>query len=174
MRTVRYSVAASLDGFIAGPDGEYDWIPEDSSIDFGALYGDVDCLLMGRKTWEVVLAQGDTNPLAKMKTVLFSATAPDPGLPHVIVVRTDAADAVRALKATEGGTLWLYGGGALFASLLDAGVVDEVEVGLCPNLLGSGIPLSPKTERKHKLKLLSEKRHDSGILMLRYAVDGRQ
>ncbi len=174
MRTVRYSVAASLDGFIAGPDGEYDWIPEDTSIDFGALYGDVDTLLMGRKTWELVLSQGDSNPLAKMQTVLFSTTTPDPQLPHVTVVRANAADAVRALKAQPGGTLWLYGGGALFASLLDAGVVDEVEVGLCPNLLGSGIPLVPKTERKHQLKLLDEKRHDSGILMLRYAVDSRQ
>jgi dihydrofolate reductase len=174
MRTVRYSVAASLDGFIAGPGGEYDWIPEDTSIDFGALYGDVDTLLMGRKTWEVVLAQGDTNPLAKMTTVLFSATAPDPQLPHVTVVRAHAAEAVRALKAQPGGTLWLYGGGALFASLLDAGVVDEVEVGLCPNLLGSGIPLLPATQRKHRLRLLTEKRHESGIMMLRYAVDSRQ
>ena len=52
MRQLRYSVASSIDGFIAGPNGEFDWIPMDPDIDFGAMFGRYDTLLLGRKTFE--------------------------------------------------------------------------------------------------------------------------
>ena len=57
-RRLRYQVAVSLDGFIAGPNGEYDWIVMDPSIDFGALFKQFDTLVMGRKTYEPLVAQG--------------------------------------------------------------------------------------------------------------------
>ncbi|KLU88885.1 hypothetical protein MAPG_07866 [Magnaporthiopsis poae ATCC 64411] len=63
MGKLRYNVAASLDGFIARPDGSYDWIPADDSINFDALYAEFDAFIMGRKTYETMLAQGDQNPL---------------------------------------------------------------------------------------------------------------
>ncbi|MFQ5528803.1 MAG: dihydrofolate reductase family protein [Gemmatimonadota bacterium] len=59
MRRVRYSVAASLDGFIAGPDGEFDWILMDPDIDFEALYGQFDTLLVGRRTFEGMIEGGE-------------------------------------------------------------------------------------------------------------------
>jgi len=55
MRRVRYGVAASLDGYIAGPKGEYDWIPMDPDVDFGALMARFDTFLVGRRTYEVML-----------------------------------------------------------------------------------------------------------------------
>jgi|GEM_PF-6212510 dihydrofolate reductase len=63
MRRLRYNVACSLDGFIADPDGGYDWIVDDKGIDVDALYAQFDTFVMGRRTWEVMQAQGDANPL---------------------------------------------------------------------------------------------------------------
>lgn len=170
MRTVRYSVAASLDGFIAGPNGEYDWIPPDDSIDFGELYGGVDTLLMGRKTYEAAQTQEGGGPFADMNTVLFSSTVTAPTKKNVTLVRRDAGAAVQELKRAKGGDIWLFGGGALFASLMAEGVVDEVEVAVCPVLLGVGIPLTPALKGIAQLKLIKERRHQSGIMMLRYAL----
>jgi dihydrofolate reductase len=172
MRTVRYSVAASLDGYIAGPGGEYDWIPNDPTIDFAAMFRRVDTLLVGRVTWEASQSQGWGDMIASMRTIVFSRTLDPAAHPGTTIVRDDAAGAVRALKREEGKDIWLFGGGGLFASLLAEGLVDEVEVGLCPILLGGGIPLLPANGTRARLVLTDEQRHPSGILMLRYAVQG--
>ncbi len=70
-RRVRYQVAVSLDGFIAGPNGEYDWIVMDPSIDFAALYKEFDTVVMGRKTYEVALAQARP---ARCRALMFSSS----------------------------------------------------------------------------------------------------
>ena len=65
-RLLRYQVAMSLDGFIAGPNGEYDWIASDKSFDWAAFLSQFDTLLMGRKTYELALSQGPcSSPWAK-------------------------------------------------------------------------------------------------------------
>src|SRR6266404_1734087 len=73
MRKLRYSVAMSLDGFIAGPNGEYDWIAVDPSKDFATFFKQFDTLLMGRRTFEVA-RQGPGATLPGMKTVVCSRT----------------------------------------------------------------------------------------------------
>jgi dihydrofolate reductase len=73
-RRLRYQVAASLDGFIAGPDGDYDWIVMDPAIDFGALYAEFDTAVMGRKTYEVQTAQGGHGAMPGMEVIVFSRT----------------------------------------------------------------------------------------------------
>ena len=126
MRRLRYSVAASLDGFIADPGGGYDWIVEDPSIDFAALFAGFDTALMGRHTFETMRAQGTGGVLPGLRTVVFSRTLRADDAPGVTVVNADAAGAVAALKTEAGRDLWLFGGGALFRTLLDAGLVDAV------------------------------------------------
>jgi len=71
-RRLRYQVAASLDGFIAGPNGEYDWIVMDPAIDFKALYNEFDTALMGRKTYEMMTAQGGTGAMPGLDVIVFS------------------------------------------------------------------------------------------------------
>jgi len=140
MRPVRYNVAASLDGFIADASGKYDWIPPEPAIDFGALFRDVDTVLLGRHSFELVLRDpaAATWPSAA-RVVVFSRTLRQSDHPGVTVTADPPADVVAALRAeATGGDIWLYGGAALFGSLLAAGQVDRVEVTVIPILLGGG------------------------------------
>ena len=173
MRQLRYQVAASLDGFIAGPKGDYDWIVSDPSIDFGALFKEFDTAVMGRKTYEVMTAQGGTGAMKGLDVVVFSRSLSPKTMKGVRITKDDAADAVKALKKQPGGDIWLFGGGALFRSLLDARLVDTVEVALIPVLLGDGIPLLP-AGASTRLELVDQiTLPTSGIVMLSYRVPGR-
>ena len=169
MRRVVYSVAMSLDGFIAGPNGEYDWIPMDPSIDWNAHMGRFDTVLMGRKTYEV--AGGAGPGTGKTRAVVFSTTITAPNSTKVTLVRQDAGGFVNKLRQEPGKDIWLMGGGVLFRSLLEAGQVNVVEVGLIPILLGKGIPFLPPDDSRHNLKLTKvEKLDATGTVMLSYDV----
>src|SRR5262245_33905605 len=122
----------SLDGFIAGPKGEADWIIVDADIDFASFYKDFDTLLMGRRTFEVAGQGGGTMP--GMQTIVCSKTL-RAGDRKGVTITANAAETVSALKAEPGKDIWLFGGGELFRSLLDAKLVDTIEVGVIPILL---------------------------------------
>lgn len=173
MRPVRYNVAASLDGYIAGPHGEYDWIPDDPTVDFAAIFARVDTVLLGRASYELVLREpaGSTWP-AGARVYVFSRTLRQPDHPAVTVVAEDAAGAVAALRAEpDGGDIWLYGGGVLFGSLLAAGQVDQVEVTVVPVLLGGGVPLLPLgAATRAALSLRHTHTYPSGMVTLAYDV----
>ena len=171
-RRLRYGVAVSLDGFIAGPNGEYRLDVMDPSIDFAAMYKEFGTAVMGRKTYEVVIAQGGHGEMPGLDVVVFSRTLPPATHPGVRIVNDDPSEAVAALKTKPGRDIWLFGGGALFRSLLDAGLVDTVEVAVMPVLLGSGIPLLPPGTTT-KLVLADHKMlPTSGIVVLSYSVPG--
>ena len=167
MKRLRYSVAASLDGFIAGPKGEYDWIVMDPDYDWGAHYGQFDTLLMGRGTYNTMRERGMSPKSMGMEGFVVSRTLRPEENPGVTVIREDVPVAVRELKAGPGKDIWLSGGGILFRSLLDAGLVDSIDLAVVPVLLGSGIPLVPEGQRA-KLKLTECKARASGIVTLKY------
>ena len=171
-RRLRYQVAVSLDGFIAGPNGEYDWIVMDPAIDFAALYKEFDTAVMGRKTYQMMTAQGGNGAMPGLEVVVFSRTLPAATHRGVRIYNDDPRDVVAALKAKPGRDIWLFGGGSLFRSLLDAGLVDTVEVAVMPVLLGAGIPLLPPGAST--TLVLADKRilPKSGIAMLAYSVPG--
>jgi dihydrofolate reductase len=169
MRRVRYQVATSLDGYIAGPKGEADWIIMDPDIDFGALFEQFDTFLLGRRTFEAMGGAGQGGSPG-VKTFVFSRTLRQEDYPRVTIVAEGAEETVAALRAEPGKDIWLFGGGALFRSLLDAGLVDTVEVAIIPVLLGGGIPLLPPPARQTKLKLTGHKVYKTGIVSLEYSV----
>jgi dihydrofolate reductase len=174
MRKVRYNVAASLDGFIADPDGGYDWIPNDPTVDFAALFANVDAVLLGRRSYELVTGTPDVGAPwpAGSSVYVFSSTLDAADHPGVTVINRDAGRAVASLRAAEGGDIWLFGGGVLFASLMAEHQVDRVEVTVVPVLLGGGVPLYPGKGAQMPLRLEETKQYPSGMFTLTYGVPG--
>jgi dihydrofolate reductase len=170
MRRIRYAVAMSLDGYIAGPKGEADWIIMDPEIDFGALFNEFDTILLGRRTFEAMAHAGTSPGMPGMKTLVFSRTLRQSDHPGVTIVAEKSEETLVALRAEPGRDIWLFGGGLLFRSLLDAGLVDSVEVAVIPVLLGEGIPLLPPPARQAKLELTGHKVYPTGIVSLEYAL----
>ena len=169
MRRVRYQVATSLDGYIAGPKGEADWIVMDPEIDFAGLFEQFDTFLLGRRTFEAMGRAGQGGSPGT-KTFVFSRTLRQQDYPKVEIVAEGVEETVAALRAESGKDIWLFGGGSLFRSLLDAGLVDTVEVAIMPVLLGGGIPLLLPPAKQTKLKLTGHKVYKTGIVSLEYAV----
>lgn len=170
MRKIRYLVAISLDGFIAGPDGQADWIGIDPEVDFKAIWSQFDTLLMGRLTYAAAKKRLGEKAFAGVRNIVFSRTLKQSDHLGVTVFSDPDADWVRALKAQSGKDIWLMGGGELFRSFLDSGYVDSVEVSVIPVLLGSGIPLLPRAYDPAKLTLLTHKVYRSGRVSLAYRV----
>jgi dihydrofolate reductase len=170
MRRVLYRVAASLDGFIAGPRGEVDWIVYDPAVDFTKVYEQVDTVLLGRRTYELTCQPGAPPWPQGWQILVFSRTLAPEEHPGVTVVRAEAGRRVAALRTAPGRDIWLFGGGSLFRSLLGAKQVDLVEVLVVPVLLGGGIPLLKTGAPLTRLALEQVERYPSGLLSLRYRV----
>lgn len=171
MRRVRYSVAATLDGFIADPEGGYDWIVMDEAIDFAAIFAQFDTLVMGRKTWDVSAPTEFASMFGGKEVIVFSRTLQMPPRPGVTIVNTSPVETVRALKEKPGRDIWLFGGGSMFRTLVDADLVDTVEVAVMPVLLSQGVPLIAPGARITGMKLdRCETLPKSGIVMLSYTI----
>jgi dihydrofolate reductase len=170
MRRLCYNVAMSLDGYIARPDGSFDWITEDNTIDFAALFGRFDTLLMGKKTFDILASQPSGGPFDSMSKIVVTHDSPNQATPGTQFVHKDLAAYVSRLKAEPGQDIWLFGGGVLFRQLLDAKLVDTVEVAIMPILLGEGIPMIALGAQAHHLQLVECERLASGICMLKYKI----
>jgi dihydrofolate reductase len=169
MRRVVYEVATSLDGFIAGPGGEFDWIPMDPDIDFAAMAARFDTVVMGRRSYEVARSV-EGGPIPGKPTYVYSRTLPEGDLEGVTVVR-DALAHLRELRQQQGGDIWLWGGGELFRACAEARLVDAVELGVIPILLGGGIPLFPPPGPRVPLSLRGHRVYPkTGTLLLEYDV----
>jgi len=160
-----------VDGYIAGPDGEFDWIVMDPDIDFGALSAQFDTVVMGRKTFEASLQQGGDGSMPGQQVIVFSRSLRPADHPAVAVVDADPVEMVGSLKSAPGKDIWLFGGGELFRTLLEAGLVDTVEPAVVPILLGGGVPMLPSTSRRVTLSYRGQQLYPkSGIVVLEYDV----
>ena len=170
MRQVRYAVAMSLDGYIAGPNGEADWIEMDPTVDvaafFKTFYAQFDTAIMGRLAYEVF-----GGAVEGMDTYVFSRTLPPGPRNGVTVLGGDGIARLRRLRRQEGKDIWLFGGGSLFGSLAGAGLVDTAELSVMPVMLGGGLPVISGIKKRVKLRLLSNEQ-SAGALTLKYAVQG--
>jgi dihydrofolate reductase len=188
MRKLIYYVACTVDRFIAREDGSYDFFLTEGQhfVDLIAAFPETfpahgweplgipagtenqcfDTVLMGRRTYEVGIPFGITNPYPHMKQYLFSRTLGRSPDEHVELVSGDAVSAVQRLKSEAGKDIWLCGGGDLATQLFAE--IDEMILKVNPVLLGSGIPLFSGRVRETKVDLVSSKIYDNGFTLLRY------
>jgi dihydrofolate reductase len=158
----------SLDGYIAGPNGEYDWIVMDPEIDFAGIMSQFDTFLIGRKTFDVMNRSAGKSSKG-ITNIVFSRTLKPSDFPKVRI-ESDAVRVVKELKTQPGKDIAIFGGGELFRSLLVAGLVDRIEMSVIPVLLGTGIPVFPPPGRV-TLKLRSQRLYTkTGTLGVEYDI----
>ena len=177
MRKVTFSVANSLDNFIARSDHSYDWIlhGKEAAAYLSEFWKTIDSILWGRKTYEVVTKNGTTSLSGSggVKNYVFSRTLKGKSDESVEFVSEDAAAFVRKLKRKRGKDIFVMGGGELANSLLETDVIDEIGLNIHPVLLGSGIPLFLPMERQVNLELRECKPFSNGCVLVLYDVKHR-
>lgn len=183
MRHISYAMLVSLDGFITDPQGQIDWILMDEELHrfFNQRERGVDTCLYGRRMYEAMhpyWSTADKNPSATdvevefariwqpIPKVVFSST-----LDHVEgnarLVKSDAVQEVARLKQLAGGEMEV-GGATLAASLMQAGLIDEIELYLQPFVLGGGTPMFGPLAEKLDLKLVETHTFTCGVVLARY------
>jgi dihydrofolate reductase len=178
MRKVIFGGANSLDNFFAGRDGGMDWLvwSDDVSKIMAEFWPRVDCVVMGRKTYETAMtndaAGADGGDLYKgLRSYVFSRTWPaGAGKGGVEIVSEDAGIFVRKLKEQDGKDICVMGGGDLARSLFEQGVVDEIGLNIHPVLLGSGVPLFHNMSRHIDLELTHCRQLKGGCVYVSYRV----
>lgn len=177
MRKVTLGLANSLDNYIARKDGGYDWLHWSKEVaEISAKFmKTVDTILIGRKTYDVMLAFGQTHypgaknyvfSRSKSKGAALKKKAGD----NAEVVTEDVAAFVRKLKRKKGKGIVVFGGGDLGKSLFAAGLIDEIVLNIHPVLLGSGVPLFHQMKEQIDLELLDCKILKGGYLAVTYRV----
>ncbi len=171
MRKVILGLAVSLDGFIEGPNGEYDWCFTDQDYGMSEFFKRIDSVFYGRKSYELTQAMAaegtDMSGMPKLKEYVFSntLTAIKPG---VEIISGDIAAEVQKIKQAKGKDIWLFGGASLTTSLLNLNLVDEIGMAVHPIILGSGKPLFQNIPRRIELILVDTKTYATGLVYLTY------
>jgi dihydrofolate reductase len=175
MRKIILYIAASTDGYIARPDGNIDWLHDkkytipDEDFGYTAFMQTIDTTLMGNTTYQQVLSFDATFPYPDLKTYVFSRSEHQ-DTESVSFVKDNVVDFIEQLKEQPGKDIWLIGGGQLNATVLNAGLLDEIILTYIPIILGKGIPLFSSEANEHKLKLIptENKLYRNGFLQVRY------
>lgn len=162
-------IATSLDGFIAGPQGDLSWLFSESEQDYGydAFYATVDVLIMGRKTYQDCLSFGPYPYAGKRAIVLTNRPLPD--APPMVEAYAGSVPELLARPDLANQRVWIVGGGGPIAGAAACGQVDEWTIALHPVLLGSGTPLCPGLPQALRLAFREARAYPDGLVMLRYA-----
>jgi len=168
MRKIVAGFASSVDGYIEGPEGEYDWILIDKEINFSELMKRFDTYFLGRKTYQMTLPMG-SKKMPGITNYVFSNTlkAVDK---NYILITGNIKDQVNLIKKQKGKDIAIFGGANLLASLLDLQLVDEITISIIPVLLGKGKPMIDVLAEKIWLSFVSSKSYPNGTLQVNYAV----
>lgn len=176
MRPVILYIATSLDGYIARPDDQIDWletVPNPDGLDYGyqAFLDSIDTTLMGYRTYQVIRGFGGSFPYPTKTNYVFSRVSHLPDDNPVLFVNESPADFVRKLVQQPGGAIWLIGGGQLVSLLLQASLVDQLIVSVMPVLIGQGLPLAGLLAHDVSLRLTDSQIFTTGVVQLTYQPD---
>jgi dihydrofolate reductase len=168
MRKIILGLAVSLDGFIEGPNGEYDWCYTDQDYGMSDFFKRIDSVFIGRKSYEMSLGmEGGSDWMPKMKEYIFSNTLKEVKK-DAIIISGNIEQEVMKIKKEPGKDIWLFGGASLTTSLMNLGLVDEISLAVHPILLGSGKPLFSNINGRIKLTLIDTKTYSTGLVSLVY------
>lgn len=167
MKKIILNLAVSLDGFIEGTNGEYDWCFADQDYGMKDFLAGIDSIFYGRKSYETLLQAGE-NPFANKRQYVFSNTLPSAD--DAMVLNKDIFGAIDMIRKQPGKDIWLFGGAQLTHVFLEAGLIDEMLLSVHPILLGSGKPLFLEHAKRTQLELLSSTTYDTGLVQSRYRV----
>lgn len=174
-KTVLY-IATSLDGFIAKPDGNLDWLtsfppPPNGDYGYASLLHRIGTILMGRKTYEELLGFGIEWPYAGYETfVVTSNTELNINSPDTFLLPSSLSTLVNELKTTRTKDIWIVGGGQLIASLLQENLIDEMILSVIPKIIGEGIPLFPGNHPASDWELRESEVFSTGLVNLKYSL----
>jgi dihydrofolate reductase len=169
MRKVILNLAVSLDGFIEGPNGEYDWCFTDQDYGMTDFIHQVDSIFFGRKSYQLLI---NTEPGAyrTKKKYVFSNTLRAISAGDILI-SGDIERQVRSIKEKQGKDIWLFGGASLTSTLIGAGLVDELQLSIHPLLLGSGKLLFRDLPQRIPLTLTASKTYSTGLVQLFYHLE---
>ena len=181
MRKLKLQLQMSLDGFMAGPNGEMDWLVSDWDQPLKdyitALTQPVDCIVLGRKLAQGFIPHWASHPqlegaaqINQAKKVVFTKTLTHTEWANTVLAQGELGDEIRALKQQAGGELIAYGGGGFVASLVQQGLIDEYHLLVNPTALGQGMPIFKCVAARHPLQLVKSTGFGCGIVALQYAL----
>lgn len=165
----------SLNGKIARPDGSVDWletIPNPDKTDYGyeTFYEGIDTTLQGSRTYRQLLSWGIPFPYSGKKNVVFTRKKDLEDTPDVTFIREDPIKFLEELKSQDGKDIWLIGGGQTNTLVLNAGLIDELQVFVMPIILPEGVDLFGSIPAETSLRLLGSHSFSSGAVLLTYEV----
>jgi dihydrofolate reductase len=187
MRKIISFMHLSLDGFVAGPNGEMNWIKVDEEIfsHVGKRIGETDTALYGRVTYDMMenywptagdgpdASQHDIDHSGwynKAHKVVLSKTMKNADLPNTTIISDNLADSINEIKQQAGGEILLFGSPAATHALMQLNLIDGYWLFVNPVILGRGIPLFADIKDKIKLELLATRQFTSGVTELSYIV----
>ncbi|WP_342646790.1 dihydrofolate reductase family protein [Mucilaginibacter sp. CSA2-8R] len=172
MRKVILNLAVSLDGFIEGPNGEFDWCLNDQDYGMAEFFFDTNTVFIGRKSYELVAGLEDQYFPGIDKVCVFSDTITDAMHPKVEIISSKNFDerVNQILADDEGGQVWLFGGANLLNTFLEKRLVAEMLLSVHPVILGGGKPLFQQLQNRVNLLLAGTQAFDSGLVQLRYTL----
>lgn len=170
MRKIILNLAVSLDGFIEGPNGEYDWCLADQDYGMTEFLNNSDSIFIGRKSYELLMST-DPGMFGALKMYVFSDTLqPSPNPNTEIIKSADFKLTVETIRNQPGRNIWFFGGASLLSTFIDEGFITELLLSVHPIILGSGKPLFTGSKDRIELILLGSEQFSSGLVQLRYAI----
>jgi dihydrofolate reductase len=182
MRTFKLQLQVTVDGYLAGPNGELDWTThpwtDDLNAYVDALTEPVDCIVLGRRLAEGFIPAWAAGPegedqasidwMNNTPKVVISDSLTESPWDNAVVAGGDLTETVNRLKAQPGGDMITYGGGTLVSHLIARGLLDEFHLFVNPTAIGAGMPVFPNLGTHQRLRLVTARPFDCGITALHY------
>ena len=183
MRKVKLSMQMTINGYVAGPNGENDWMTWNPDKEFMAFlnsnYESSDTMLLGRKLadgfinyWESALNKNPDTPFAKqivdMQKVVFTKTLDKSTWNNTILAKGNLAEEIASLKNQNGKDIIVFGGAGFVSSLIKEGLIDEYQLIINPTALGNGMTIFNSFDSVLKFTPTQAKLYPGGKIVLSY------